>query len=128
MGTGRRFYEGELDDAANIDIGSLAAAAEVAARGLHALAVGDVVAASTLQVCTGSLPLKAILVSHRAALLHAQQWSMAAQQVVVKENFLRFSAGQMRYAAFFFPADRASRPIGDSPRGFRIGCCVMMHR
>jgi len=51
-----RYYEGQLDGATNIDIRSLAAAAEVTARGLHALAAGDATTASTLQACAGSCP------------------------------------------------------------------------
>ena len=44
-----RFYEGVPDNVDNIDVESVAAAAEVAARALHALAVGDADAAGTLQ-------------------------------------------------------------------------------
>ena len=51
-----RYYEGQLDGAAYIDVRSLAAAAEITARGLHALAVGDATAARTLQAGAGCIP------------------------------------------------------------------------
>ena len=44
------YYESQLDNRSNIDPASIVAAAEVAARGLHALALGNAEAAAGLEV------------------------------------------------------------------------------
>ena len=50
------FYESQLDDVRNIDPAAIAAAAELAARALHDLALGDDAAAYTLKACPAKEP------------------------------------------------------------------------